>query len=65
MNVQHAMHLTAHSDPRVHARYVMQTSAMRAIPKAAIPRLSVAALREATALLAAFDSIRNDLDSCP
>jgi len=39
VNVQHAMHLTAHSDPRVHARYVMRTSAMRAIPEAAIPRL--------------------------
>jgi Phage integrase family len=39
VNVQHAMHLTAHSDPRVHARYVMRTSAMRTIPEAAIPRL--------------------------
>jgi integrase len=39
VNVQHAMHLTAHSDPRVHARYVMRTSAMRAIPEAVIPRL--------------------------
>ncbi len=40
VNVQHAMHLTAHSDPRVHARYVMRTTAMRAIPEAAIPRLA-------------------------
>jgi hypothetical protein len=39
VNVQHAMHLTAHSDPRVHARYVMRTPAMRTIPPAAIPRL--------------------------
>jgi len=39
VNVQHAMHLTAHSDPRVHARYVMRTTAMRSIPEAAIPRL--------------------------
>ncbi len=39
VNVQHAMHLTAHSDPRVHARYVMRTAAMRSIPDAAIPRL--------------------------
>jgi len=42
VNVQHAMHLTAHSDPRVHARYVMNTSAMRLIPDAAIPRLHAA-----------------------
>ena len=34
MNVQYAMHLTAHSDPRVHARYVMRTAAMRTIPDA-------------------------------
>ncbi|MEO6419640.1 MAG: tyrosine-type recombinase/integrase, partial [Polyangiaceae bacterium] len=37
VNVQHAMHLTAHSDPRVHARYVMDTVAMRTIPEAALP----------------------------
>ncbi len=47
VNVQHAMHLTAHSDPRVHARYVMRTSAMRAIPEAALPRLPVGALADA------------------
>ena len=39
VNVEHAMHLTAHSDPRVHARYVMDTVAMRTIPEAALPRL--------------------------
>jgi integrase len=44
VNVQHAMHLTAHSDPRVHARYVMRTTAMRTIPEAAIPRLHVGVL---------------------
>ncbi|MBI1845348.1 MAG: 30S ribosomal protein S13, partial [Candidatus Rokubacteria bacterium] len=31
VNVQHAMHLTAHSDPKVHARYVMHTARMREI----------------------------------
>jgi integrase len=44
VNVQHAMHLTAHSDPRVHARYVMRTTAMRSIPEAAIPRLGAGPL---------------------
>lgn len=44
VNVQHAMHLTAHSDPRVHARYVMDTVAMRTIPEAALPRLHHAAV---------------------
>jgi len=39
-NVQHAMHLAAHSDPRVHARYVMRTTAMRTVPAAALPTLS-------------------------
>ena len=42
VNVQHAMHLTAHSDPRVHARYVMSTSAMRMVPDAALRRLHLA-----------------------
>jgi hypothetical protein len=49
VNVQHAMHLTAHSDPRVHSRYVMRTAAMRAIPTAALPRLPVAALAQGRA----------------
>ena len=50
--MQHAMHLAAHSDPKVHARYVMQTAAMRAIPEAALPPLP------ATALAVANDSPR-------
>jgi len=37
--VQHAMHLTSHSDPRVHALYVMQTDAMRVVPAACVPVL--------------------------
>jgi nucleotide-binding universal stress UspA family protein len=37
--VQHAMHLAAHSDAKVHARYVMSTKAMRTTPDAALPRL--------------------------
>ncbi len=44
--VQHAMHLASHSDAKVHARYVMSTKAMRAIPDAALPRLPMAALQE-------------------
>jgi hypothetical protein len=43
VNVQHAMHLAAHSDPRVHARYVMRTAAMRSVPAAALPALSALA----------------------
>jgi len=46
VNVQHAMHLSSHSDPRVHARYVMNTAAMRQIPAAAVPRLPSVALAE-------------------
>ena len=46
VNVQHAMHLTAHSDPRVHSRYVMQTLAMRTIPEAALPRLHAPSFAE-------------------
>jgi hypothetical protein len=49
VNVQHAMHLAAHSDPRVHARYVRRTAAMRKIPDAALPRLPVALLAAARA----------------
>jgi integrase len=29
VNVQHAMHLAAHSDPKTHMRYVIKTTAMR------------------------------------
>lgn len=39
---QRAMRLTSHTDSRVHARYVMETEAMRTIPAAAIPRLPAA-----------------------
>ena len=39
VNVQHAMHLAAHSDPKVHQRYVASTVAMRTIPAAAVPQL--------------------------
>jgi hypothetical protein len=38
VNVQHAMHLASHSDAKVHARYVMSTRAMRAIPEASTSR---------------------------
>jgi hypothetical protein len=46
VNVEHAMHLTAHSDPRIHVRYVRNTSAMRLIPDAAIPRVHAPAPSE-------------------
>jgi hypothetical protein len=39
VNVQTAMTLAAHSDPKVHARYIMATTAMRKVPDAALPRL--------------------------
>ena len=46
INVQHAMHLASHSDPKVHARYVMSTRAMRKIPDEALPQLPVGPLPE-------------------
>ncbi len=46
VNVQHAMHLASHSDPKVHARYVMSTKAMRTIPASALPRLPTKGLPE-------------------
>jgi integrase len=46
VNLQHAMHLASHSDPKVHARYVMHTTAMRTIPDAALPKLPVDGLAE-------------------
>jgi integrase len=49
VNAQHAMHLAAHSDPKVHARYVMHTAAMRTIPAAALPRLPMTLLAKAAA----------------
>jgi integrase len=39
VRVQKAMALAAHSDPKVHARYVMRTRKMRTMPEAALPRL--------------------------
>ncbi len=47
VNVQQAMHLSGRTSPLVHQRYVMRTTAMRAIPDAALPRLPVGALRTA------------------
>jgi integrase len=46
VNVQHAMHLASHSDPKVHARYVMSTKAMRTVPATALPRLPTRGLPE-------------------
>ena len=46
VNVQHAMHLAAHADAKVHARYVMSTTAMRTIPAAALPALPLGPLTE-------------------
>ncbi len=39
VNVQRAMHLASHSNPRVHHRYVMRTKAMQQIPDEALPQL--------------------------
>src|SRR5581483_4223457 len=47
VNVQHAMNLAAHWDPRVHARYVMRTLAMRTVPREALPALPMATLEVA------------------
>jgi integrase len=54
VNAQHAMALTGHSDPKVHARYVMSTAAMRAIPANALPTLPEA-LPIATPIVRARD----------
>jgi len=60
INVQHAMHLAAHADPKTHMRYVMNTRAMRTIPDAALPRLPAGRLIETSgrgdALRAADDA---------
>jgi integrase len=48
VNVQHAMHLAAHSDPKTHMRYVMNTTAMRTIPEAALPQLLAGRLLQST-----------------
>jgi hypothetical protein len=47
VNVQRAMHLASHSDPRVHHRYVMRTKAMQQIPAEALPQLPAGGLTEA------------------
>ena len=39
VNVQQAMHLAGHSDPKVHAMYVMSTKRMQRIPAAALPQI--------------------------
>ncbi len=39
VNVQQAMHLSGHTDPNVHMRYVQSTGAMRRAPASAIPAL--------------------------
>jgi hypothetical protein len=38
------MNLASHSDPRVHARYVMRTLAIRTVPPEALPALPMGAL---------------------
>ena len=42
------MHLAAHGDAKTHMRYVMQTTAMRTIPEAALPSHLPAALVESS-----------------
>ena len=44
VGAQQAMHLAAHADAKVHARYVMGTKAMRQVPSAALPSLPLTAL---------------------
>jgi hypothetical protein len=61
VNVQQAMHLAGHTDPQVHARYVMRTAAMRTVRVAALPLLPIAPLstarRERGNVTARHDSI--------
>lgn len=40
VSAQRAMHLAGHSDPHVHARYVMRTVAMQKIPTEALPQIT-------------------------
>jgi hypothetical protein len=54
INVQHAMHLAGHSDAKTHMRYVMQGSALRAIPPGALP----AKLPSAASFVTARDDSR-------
>jgi hypothetical protein len=48
VNLQQAMHLAGYSDAKTHMRYVMQSPATRAIPPAALPKLTVSAARIVT-----------------
>jgi hypothetical protein len=62
VNVQHAMHLAAHSDPKTHMRYVMKTTAMRTTPEAALPRLSATRLEEVRSRDDSTPRTRDDSD---
>ena len=42
VSAQRAMHLAGHSDLRAHARYVMESEAMKLIPVGALPDLEAA-----------------------
>ena len=50
VNEQRAMRLAAHSDSKVHARYVQETQAMQTIPDAAVPMLPASLPRLDTAV---------------
>ncbi len=45
VNMQKAMHLAGHSDPRTHMGYVGRSAEMQRIPEAALPRLPAVAIR--------------------
>ena len=49
VNVQKAMRLAGHTDPKTHMRYVMQAASMGRIPEAALPQLTPAMARIVTA----------------
>ena len=61
-NVQLAMNLAAHSDPRVHGRYVMKTRQMRTTPEAALPPLPPATVVLAAEPLIATIVVASDPD---
>jgi integrase len=48
VNAQHAKKLAHHSDDKVHQRYVMNTAAMRRIPEAVVPKISLRMLTQKT-----------------
>lgn len=48
VNPQRAMMLTGHTNPNVHARYVMRTHAMKQIPVEALPKVSAIVLPPGT-----------------